>query len=125
MDLETLESLLQFPGLSLCFFLSSRTTGFTTSPSSLCTHWICAVVSAMCFLKNLNPDSRVNGSDDFTLGVTQQAYSYVFFDKETKRKPKEEAIYGQRQWPFLEGLNVSLCKRHFLQIPLWKITFDY
>lgn len=87
------------------FFLSSRTTGFTTSPSSLCTHRICAVVSAMCFLKNLNPDPRVNGSDNFTLGVTQKAYSYAFFDKETKRKPKEEAIYGQRRWPFLEGLN--------------------
>lgn len=97
MELETLESLFQFLRLSLCFFLSSRTTGFTTSPSSLCTHWICAVVSAMCFLKNLNPDPRVNGSDNFTLGATQSAYSYAFFDQETKRKSKEEALYGQRQ----------------------------
>ena len=87
MDLEILEGLLQFLGLFLCFFLSSRTTGFTASPSSHCTLLICAVVSAMCFLKSLNPDPRVNGSDNSTPGATQQANSYAFFDKETKRKP--------------------------------------
>lgn len=65
MDLETLKCLLQFLRLSLLLpeFLNHGLRNLSQQP--LHPLDLCLWVSAVCFLTNLNPDSRVNGGGQF------------------------------------------------------------